>query len=70
MATGDTDAPLFRLAVRPTSTNRLDQDSRIMVDKTTTTPRSRLGNRMGHLPPADVMRINRALALFLGLASR
>ena len=39
-----------------------------MIDKLTTVPKSRLGNRIGQLDPADVARVNRALLVFLGLA--
>ena len=42
--------------------------SRIMVDKVTTVRRSRLGMKVGALDDASVLRLNRALVVFLGIA--
>ena len=39
-----------------------------MVDKTTTVPRSKLGALIGRLDDEDIVRLNRALLVFLGLA--
>lgn len=63
-----TDAPLFRVAVEPSEDNGLEMRSRLMVDKITTTPRIKLGRRIGRLAQADVLRLNRAMVVFLGLA--
>ncbi|MBV8472833.1 MAG: type II toxin-antitoxin system PemK/MazF family toxin, partial [Hyphomicrobiales bacterium] len=38
------------------------------VDKITTVPKSKLGDRVGRLDDEDVVRLNRALVVFLGLA--
>jgi mRNA interferase MazF len=67
--TDPTDAPLFRLAVEPSSENGLREASSLMVDKITTIPRSKLGERVGSLGGADVVRLNRAIVVFLGVAS-
>ena len=64
-----TDAPLFRLLIEPGPGNGLDVPSRIMVDKVTTVRRSRLGAKAGVLDDANVLRLNRALVVFLGIAS-
>jgi mRNA interferase MazF len=40
-----------------------------MVDKITTIPRSKLGERVGVLAGIDMIRLNRAIVVFLGLAS-
>ena len=64
-----TDAPLFRLLVEPTETNGLRIASRLMVDKITTVPKDRLGEKVGRLDDADVLRLNQAVLVFLGLAS-
>ncbi len=66
--TDPTNAPLFRLTVEPSDANGLDAPSRIMVDKITTVRRSRLGVRVGRLDDDDVVRLNRAVVVFLGLA--
>ncbi len=65
--TDPTDAPLFRLATEPDNHNGLRATSRLMVDKITTVPKQRLGERIGRLPPGDLVRLNRAIAVFLGL---
>lgn len=66
--TDPTDAPLIRLEIAPDGSNGLDAASRLMVDKITTVPRSKLGNRVGRLADEDVLRLNRAMMVFLGLA--
>ena len=63
-----TDAPLLRVPVEPSPANGLRTLSRLMVDKITTVPKDRLGNRIGRLAAADVVRLNRAILVFLGLA--
>ena len=62
-----TDAPLFRPAIEPSETNGLRVISRLMVDKTTTIPKIKLGARIGRLADKDMVRLNRAMMIFLGL---
>lgn len=66
--TDTTDAPLLRMLIEPTDHNGLKSASRLMVDKITTVPKARLGRRLGRLNAEDVIRLNRALTVFLGLA--
>ena len=40
----------------------------IMIDKVSTVPKTKLGGRIGRLSDADVVRVNRALLVFLGIA--
>jgi mRNA interferase MazF len=40
-----------------------------MADKVTTVRRSRLGTKVGVLDDTSVLRLNRALVVFLGVAS-
>ena len=61
-------APILRLPVEPTSDNGLHQTSDLMVDKVVTVPRGRLGQRIGQLGDDDLLRLNRSLLVFLGLA--
>lgn len=68
LTTDPTDAPLLRLPVAPTDSNGLRVASRIMVDKVTTVPKGKLGARIGRLDDEDIVRFNRALLVFLGLA--
>lgn len=66
--TDPTEAPLIRLPVAPTRTNGLHGPSSLMVDKVTTVHRSRLATRVGRLTDEDMLRLGRALVVFLGLA--
>lgn len=63
------DAPLFRLTVEPSSSNGLRSLSQIMVDKATAVRRDRIGKAIGRLDDSTMIRVNRALALWLGLAA-
>ena len=67
--TDPTEAPLFRLPVEPNERNGLRCSSRLMVDKITTVPKSKLGERTGRLDDEDVVRLNQAVMVFLGLAA-
>ena len=66
--TDPTDAPLLRMLIERTDRNGLSSASRLMIDKITTVPKARLGERIGKLNDEDVVRLNRALTVFLGLA--
>jgi len=67
--TDPTEAPLFRLPVEPNERNGLRSHSRLMVDKITTVPKSKVGERIGRLDDEDVVRLNQAVMVFLGLAA-
>jgi mRNA interferase MazF len=62
------EAPLFRLPVEPSERNGLRATSRLMVDKITTVPKSKIGERIGRLDDEDIVRLNQAVLVFLGLA--
>ncbi len=47
---------------------RLAATSCLMVDKLTTVPRARLRRRIGILDDAHLVRMNRSILVFLGLA--
>ena len=66
--TDETDAPLIRLLIEPNRHNGLRLASRLMVDKITTVPKSKLGTRIGRLDDQDIVRLNQAILVFLGLA--
>ena len=68
ITTDSADLPVFRIAVDPNAENVLRATSRLMVDKVTTEPKSRLGQCIGRLADADLLRLNRSLLVFLGLA--
>jgi len=62
------DLPLFRLTVEPDEQNKLRKPSQIMVDKPQTVPRERVHAAFGRVDDDTLVAVNRALALFLGLA--
>src|SRR5271170_2921858 len=66
--TDETDAPLFRLAVEPNEHNGLRVACRLMVDKIVTVPKAKVGARIGRLAEEDMLRLNQAVLVFLGLA--
>jgi len=63
-----TEAPLFRILIQPSETNGLRTPSRLMVDKLTTVSKQRIGKKVGHLDDQDMVRLNRAILVFLGFA--
>lgn len=67
--TDPTDAPLFRLLVEPNESNGLRTVCRLMVDKITTVPKAKIGARVGRLTDEDMVRLNRAVLVFLGIAA-
>jgi mRNA interferase MazF len=63
-----TPDPLFRLPISPNGRNGLTVSSSLMVDKIMTVPKTKVGARIGQLDDADLVRMNRAVVVFLGLA--
>lgn len=66
--TDPTEAPLFRIRVEADEINGLHESCNLMVDKVTTVPRSKLGERVGRLSDEQMVALGRALLVFLGLA--
>ena len=64
------EAPLIRLPIAPTKQNGLNAASHVMIDKITTVAKSTLQRRIGKLAEEDMVRVNRAVLVFLGLAGR
>lgn len=62
------DAPLLRLPVQPSATTGVLEVSYVMIDKLTTVRRTNVEERVGRLPAAQLLRVERALLAFLGLA--
>ena len=60
-------APLFRITLDPTPANRLRSVSQVMIDKLVSVPRGKIGPVIGTLDPDVMPRLNRSLALWLGL---
>ena len=66
--TDPTEAPLLRLVITPSDGNGLRDISRIMIDKITTVSKSKLGPQIGRMSDEDMLRLNRGVMVFLGLA--
>jgi len=62
------DTPLFRITVTSTPENGLLKTSQVMVDKTQSVPRNKIGKTLGRCDDETMLSVNRALALFLGFA--
>ncbi|WP_027174228.1 type II toxin-antitoxin system PemK/MazF family toxin [Methylobacterium sp. 10] len=69
LTTDPTDAPLFRIPLTPSTQNGLRAASRLMADKVTTVPKSKLGDKIGTLNGEEIARLVRAIFVFLGRAS-
>ena len=67
--TDPADAPVFRPEIEPSASNGLRFVSWLMVDKITTVPKSRVGVRIGRLADEDIVRLTRAVLVFLGIAA-
>jgi len=67
--TDPTEAPLFRLLIEPNERNSLRVACRLMVDKITTVPKTKIGAQLGRLDDEDMVRLNQAMMVFLGMAA-
>ena len=61
------DAPFMRLPIEPSDGNGLRAQSQLMIDKITTVSKKKLERRVGRLSDRDLVRVNRAVIVFLGL---
>ena len=61
-------APIFRLDIEPSETNGLSRPSQVQIDKIISIRSEKIGSVIGELNDAMMVRVNRALALWLGLA--
>lgn len=64
------DAPLLRLPVAASAENGLAARAHLMLDRIGTVSKTRLLERRGRLADEDLVRVNRAVLVFLGLAGR
>ncbi len=61
------DAPLFRVTVQPEKNTGLRKISQVMVDKTTTVPRVKVGQRIGRVDAVTLRAVDDAMKEFLDL---
>jgi mRNA interferase MazF len=62
------DTPIFRITVDPSAANGLQRVSQIQVDKIMTVARERVGTVIGKLDDASLLKVNRSLAVLVGIA--
>ena len=68
MTTLEVDAPLVRVPIAADELSGISQDSYVMVDKLTTVRRAKLEQRTGRVTANQMVTVERALLVFLGLA--
>ena len=59
--------PIFRLDIAPSKLNGLSKDSQIQMDKIMSIKKEKVGSVIGKIEESLLVRVNRALALWLGL---
>ena len=62
------ETPLFRVMIEPSSGNGLRKPSQVMVDKSMTVAREKVGEPFGSLNQNSMLEVERCLAVFLGIA--
>jgi len=62
------EAPLFRIRVMPSEETGIKKESQVMVDKIVALRREKLAHIIGRVDEDTVVRINRSIAFWLGLA--
>jgi len=61
------EADILRPPIESSQESGLDRPSQLMIDKITTIPRRKFGQRIGTLSPGDMASLERSLLLFFGL---
>jgi len=61
-------APILRITLQPNADNGLERPSQVMVDKTMSVKREKLGSIFGRIDAAAMVEVERCLAVFLGTA--
>lgn len=61
-------APLLRVKIHPNAENGLRKSSQVMIDKTVTLKRDKVGSTFGRIDPHTLVEVERCLAVFLGIA--
>jgi mRNA interferase MazF len=63
----DIGSEIFRVPIEPTESNGLDKRSFVMADFLATVRSDKIGARIGRLSDTDMLRVNAALVVFLGI---
>jgi mRNA interferase MazF len=64
LTTTAVDAPLLRVPVQPSATTFVHETSYVVIDKPTTVRRTAVEARVGRLPAAQLLTVERALLAF------
>lgn len=62
------NAPIFRITVDPGPDSGLQNISQIQIDRILSVPRERVGGVFGRIDDATMLKVNRSLAVFAGIA--
>lgn len=68
LSSTERDAPLIRIQVNPDEVNGLRKPCQIMVDKTMTVRRDKVGEPFGRIGDETMIAVSRAIVVSLGLA--
>ncbi|MEI8265644.1 MAG: type II toxin-antitoxin system PemK/MazF family toxin [Betaproteobacteria bacterium] len=68
MTSSFVDAPMLRVPVLPGGKSGVQRTSQVMIDKTMTIRRDKLGQVVGSLEDDVMVEVERRLAIFLGIA--
>lgn len=63
------ETPLIRVTIEPSESNGLQAISQIMIDKSVTISREKIGYSIGKLDQRKMLEVDRLLAVFLGIAA-
>ena len=63
-----TPAPLMRVTIEPTAQNGLRKALLVMINRVTLCSRNQIGSVIGQIDEDAMLQVNRALAVFLGIA--
>ncbi len=61
-------APVFRITIEPTAENGLNVICQIQIDKVMTVQREKIGGAFGRLDQDTMIRVHRALIVWMGIA--
>lgn len=68
LSTSKADAAFFRPVLLPNDQNGLRKPSRVMVEKVVGLRKERLGKQIGRVERQDLVRVEQALMLVMGMA--
>jgi mRNA interferase MazF len=64
------DVPRPRIPIEPSAANGLDRTSSLMIEEIATVPKTNLNQLLGRLPDEEMLKLNRSVTVFLGIAGQ